>query len=235
VQLEPLQTAMMAAIDLGPDQVPEGVFAGGRAAALRGLAVHANTISHARLVALEETFPRTRARLGAESFNRLSRGFVETGDCTREPLATIGRVFPAHIAPTHPEDATLARFEWFWLESYHAADADALDLATLARLDEDRLLALVLVRHPAARIATAPGAAQGDWPDLRDGELALIARPDCEVRVSPASQAMGMLLEMLDEPCLVADLLEPGDTLPALVALIEAGAVCLHTQEEGED
>lgn len=75
--LEQVQQSMMQAIALGPDHAPCEFFRDGRAAALRGLSVHANTISHARLVALEETFPRTRSLLGESLFNRLSRGYVE--------------------------------------------------------------------------------------------------------------------------------------------------------------
>ncbi len=42
------------------DHLPDDLFAGPHERVLVGMKVHANTISHARLVALEETFPRTR-------------------------------------------------------------------------------------------------------------------------------------------------------------------------------
>src|SRR3546814_20089502 len=81
--LEQGQAAIAATLLHGPGHLPADLFAGSDAAVLRGLRVHANTISHARLVALEETFPRTRDYLGEEEFNRLSRRFVEEGGAQR--------------------------------------------------------------------------------------------------------------------------------------------------------
>src|SRR3546814_16788315 len=75
--LEQGQAAIAATLLHGPGHLPADLFAGSDAAVLRGLRVHANTISHARLVALEETFPRTRDHLGEEEFKRLSRCLVE--------------------------------------------------------------------------------------------------------------------------------------------------------------
>src|SRR3546814_7611993 len=46
----------------------------------------------------------------------------------------------------------MARVEWAWLESYHAADASALALADLAGLDEAELLGLAIRRHPATNV-----------------------------------------------------------------------------------
>src|SRR3546814_14023377 len=78
------------------------------------------------LVALEETFPRTRDYLGEEEFNRLSRCFVEEGGAQRRSLSDIGAGFADWLAD--PRAADLARVEWAWLESYHAADAPALEI-----------------------------------------------------------------------------------------------------------
>ena len=84
------QAAIAATLLRGPDHLPAGLFAGDRAAVLRGLRVHANTISHARLVALEDTFPRTRDYLGEGEFNRLSRAFIDGGGAQGRSLALIG-------------------------------------------------------------------------------------------------------------------------------------------------
>lgn len=149
--LEQVQQAMMCAIALGPDHVPHDLFTGGRARSLRGLAVHANTISHARLVALEDTFPRTGQLLGEAAFNALSRTFMETG-AGGLPLAHIGRRFPEWLAAEsqRPGATDLARFEWAWLRCYHAADAAALSLPELAELGPEGIARLVLTRHPAS-------------------------------------------------------------------------------------
>lgn len=108
--LEREQAAIAATLLHGPDHLPAGLFAGDDNAVLRGLRVHANTVSHARLVALEETFPRTREHLGEAEFNRLSRAFVEGGGAERLALPDIGRDFAGWLGD--PLAADLARVEW---------------------------------------------------------------------------------------------------------------------------
>src|SRR3546814_1795547 len=132
--LEQGQAAIAATLLHGPGHLPADLFAGSDAAVLRGLRVHANTISHARLVALEETFPRTRDHLGEEEFNRLSRCFVEEGGAQRWSLRDIGAGFADWLAD--PRAADLARVEWAWLESYHAARSEehTSELQSLMRI-----------------------------------------------------------------------------------------------------
>ena len=114
--LERTQDTMMRAIALGPDHLPEGLFVGMRSNAVRGLSVHANTISHARLIALEETFPRTRRYLGEAAFNRLSRAFCESGHVGSLPLARIGCCFPAWLEDAgQPETACLMTLLSVWV------------------------------------------------------------------------------------------------------------------------
>jgi hypothetical protein len=245
MRLDALQRSMMAAVEHGPDHVPAGVFAGARAAALRGLAVHANAISHARLVALEDSFPRTRKLLGQEEFNRLSRAFVATAAAKAEPVATIGRRFPDFL-PAHGgclEAGALARFEWAWLESYHAAEANAFGLADLAGLPEDRLLAVRLARHPASRIldTAAAGVFESEAPAIAEADMILLSRPEAEVRVVPATRAMSVVFRLLGVPREVGGLFQAAgeagvqacDTTPALIALIETGALMRCVPESG--
>ena len=247
MRLEALQRSMMDAIDGGPDLVPKGVFAGGRSAAMRGFAVHANTISHARLVALEDTFPRTRKLLGEEAFNRLSRAFVETAPGKSASLASIGRHFPEFLRQERAGElpVALAGFEWAWLESYYAAEARALHLSDLAEIDEGELLSIRLARHPAARMVgadVAPALAE-EGIDFADEPMILLTRPEAGVFVVPANRTMAFLFGMLGEPCNVAALavaaadMEGGEQgmLPALVALIEAGALIRLDEEDGRD
>ena len=223
------QAAVAATLLHGPRHLPSGLFAGTEADVLRGLRVHANTISHARLVALEETFPRLRDHLGAADFNRLSRAFIEAGGAERCVLADIGAGFADWLDDLLAAD--IARVEWAWLESYHAADAAALRLVDLAGADETALLATPVRRHPAARIVPlkADTAPRLD-PAFALGTVAiLITRPDAEVRLFAAHPAdaavleaaadispLGNLIALLDEE-------HPGGGA-AIAALIDAGA-----------
>ncbi|HEV7313199.1 DNA-binding domain-containing protein [Sphingopyxis sp.] len=224
-----VQAAIAATLLHGPAYLPADLFAGGEAAALRGLRVHANTISHARLVALEDTFPRTREYLGEALFNQLSRDFVDAGHARYRSLGKIGSDFPDWLAD--PVAADLARVEWAWLESYHAADARALSFADLAGIDEAALLGLAVRRHPAARIVKlASAAASLIDPDFApDVGTLIIARPEAEVRVSAIHPATVAAFHMAEEFSLLGNLIAAlAETHPdggaAIAALIGAGA-----------
>lgn len=223
------QAVIAATLLGGPDHLPAGLFAGDRGAVLRGLRVHANAISHARLVALEDSFPRTRDHLGAAEFNRVSRAFVDSGGAQGRALALIGAAFPDWLAD--PLAADLARAEWAWLESYHAADAPALALADLAGMDEAALLGLVVRRHPAVRVVALahPSAPLLDPCLPRGAPALLIARSDAAVRVLAIDAADAAALDLAHEITplgnLIAHLAETHpDGGAAVAALIGAGA-----------
>ncbi len=223
------QAAVAATLIRGPDYLPDDLFAGDAAAVQRGLRVHANTISHARLIALEDTFPRTRDHLGAAEFNRVSRAFIDVGGAQRRSLARIGAGFPAWLAD--PPAADVARAEWAWLESYHAADAPSLALADLHGLSGADLLGLAVRRHPAVRTVTlSRAAAPLVDPRFAPGVRALlVVRPAAEVRLLAIDAADVAALDMAREISplgnLIAHLAEMHpEGGAAIAALITAGA-----------
>ncbi len=227
--LERDQAAIVATLLKGPALLPGDIFAGDEAAVLRGLRVHANTISHARLVALEETFPRTRDYLGESQFNRLSRDFIESGGAGRRALADIGAGFAAFLSD--PIAADLARAEWAWLDSYRAAEAPALRLADLAGLREAVLLDLPVRRHPAARtVSLASDVAPLLDPAFAAGAAEiLITRPDAEVRLFAIDPADAAALGRAEENATIGNLIALlGEMHPeggaAIAVLIDAGA-----------
>jgi len=237
------QSAMMAALDCGPAHLPADMFAGLPERVLAGMAVHANTISHARLVALEETFPRTRDAIGHDKFNAHSRLFLQQSGVTARSMAEIGTGFDAFLSyageAVAPVD--LARFEWLWLAAYHAADETPLQLAALAGLAPEDLLAVGLVRHPAAfAVHLAPLAHDliGIEPPGHGGaEAILITRPDAEVLIAPVSAAMVAVLVAAEKPQTIGNLLSQSSELAddeveaveavmhAVAALMNAGAL----------
>lgn len=223
------QAAIAATLLHGPDHLPAGLFAGSDGEVLRGLRVHANTISYARLVALEETFPQTRAYLGDAEFNRLSRAFLDAGGARRRSLADIGKSFADTLS--NPVAADLARIEAVWLEAYHAADAPALDLADLAGLDEAGLLARRVRRHPAARglTLTTPAAPLIDPAFASDARALLVLRPAAEVRLLAIDVSVIAVLAMAGEISPLGNLIAALDEThldggAAIAALIAAGA-----------
>jgi hypothetical protein len=206
---------------------------------LAGMKVHANTISHARLVALEETFPRTRATIGHDRFNALSRQFLEEPRVGAHPLATIGNGFDAFLRTAEAGEgaADLARFEWQWLRSYHAADAAPFRLVDLAGMEAEALLEVVLTAHPAAFAGCFDPLVHdviGDEVEgLAEADGILITRPESEVLIAPASTVMVGMLTPAQNPITIGNLLAPSGeehhdaeaAMPALVTLIEAGAL----------
>lgn len=241
--LRATQTAFMAALDYGPAHMPTGLFAGTPDRALLGMKVHANTVSHARLVALEDTFPKTRALLGHEKFNERSRRFLDAPGATARSLAKIGQGFPTYLKAIGEPDAAveMAVFEWAWLTTYHAAEAVALKLGDLTGLDEAALLGVVVARHPAANIGLIDQGLRDvlgeDIPGLAKAEALLLTRPDAEMYAYPATAAMWWNMAGLAEPTSIGNLFasatepvrkeqtSPDDFMSALLALIEAGAL----------
>ncbi|MDZ3833573.1 MAG: DNA-binding domain-containing protein [Sphingopyxis sp.] len=224
------QAAIAAALIQGPDHCPADLFVDGDVAILRGLAVHANTVSHARLVALEDSFPRCRAHLGEALFNRLSRSFLDAGGAMRRSLNKIGADFPEWLGLASGRlAADIAMVEWAWLESYHAMDAPALLLSDLAGLAVDDLLALRTRRHPAARIVTLSSAAAPHFDPALSGDTPalLLTRPEADVRLLAVSEKEAAFLAGADSFAplgnLIARFAEPGGDAAAV--LIGAGAM----------
>jgi hypothetical protein len=179
------QSNFIDTINNGPKKLDPKLFSGPLDRVLLGLKAHANTISYARIVALEETFPLTRQHLGEAAFNALARDFVETGLARASDANRIGLHFPEHLG-----DATtteLAQIEWVWLESYHAAEAAPLTLADLGGMDEAKLLALRVASHPSVRLVPISVPIAPALQELAGTQPAAILtiRPDVEVRLLP--------------------------------------------------
>lgn len=172
-------------INDGPDRLDPTLFAGPDDRVLLGLRAHANTISHARIVALEETFPLTRQHMGNVPFNILARDFVETDAARASDANRIGLGFPDYLRETAAIE--LAQIEWAWLESYHAAEAVPLTLADLGDLDEATLLALRISPHPSVRAAliSAPVALALHELAGTQPKAILTLRPDAAVCLLP--------------------------------------------------
>ena len=189
------QTHFARTIALGPAACPDGLFAGDTVRVLRGLKVHANTISHARLVALEDSFPRTRDFIGHEAFNTLSHGFFDAGHGRGQSLDRLGGAFPRWLedCETAPLAAELAGFEWLWLESYHAGEAAPFTVLQMVEWSEAELGSLRLHAHPAARCARCSAALAEILGLPGDGNRVLLARPEAEVltyRIGASSAAL---------------------------------------------
>ncbi len=235
--LSDTQTNFIDTINDGPDRLDPTLFAGPPDRILLGLKAHANTISHARIVALEETFPLTRQHLGDAAFNALAREFVESDVAQASDVNRIGLGFPDYLSDFATRE--LAQIEWIWLESYNAAEAVPLSLGDLATLNETALLALAVAPHPSARTVTisAPIASALQEMAGQQPTAILVVRPDAEVRLIPLdavqlavfaastqkSAPLGNLLAVVLEQAGEQAPLEPILHLIGAGALVKAG------------
>ena len=230
------QTNFIDTINQGPAALNPHLFAGSEDRILLSLKAHANTISHARLVALESSFPLARAVLGEASFNALSRLYCKTATARASDTNAIGAGFADYlVGHTSVNIVDLVRIEWAWLESYHSADATPMVLADLATLDEQSLLALGIMPHPAARIVTLSSPdfdLISELKNMQDAVSVLITRPDAEIRLMTLNAVTTQIFVCAQKSVQLCNLLEIAteqkdemDPLAPIMALIGAGAL----------
>ncbi len=154
-----IQGAMLNALYAGPDAIPGGVFAGPSRRIALGMAVHANTVAHARMTALADSVPRLIAAIGRAEFDAVARPFIDEAATRSHPLAHIGERFADWLAANGQPRAhvELAHIDAAALACLHAADVAPLTLADLPQ-DEAALLSLHVAVHPAARLLRAAHA-----------------------------------------------------------------------------
>lgn len=231
------QNNFIDTINDGPTRLDPRLFDGPVDRIMLGLKAHANTINHARIVALEDTFPLTRQYIGDEEFNRLARNFAESEIARASDNNHIGLRFPYCLGDAATIE--LAQIEWAWLESYNAAEAAALTLSELGGLDHTHLLALPIAPHPSARLVPISSPlvlAVENLTDMQPSAI-LTVRPETEVRLVPLNPiqlavcaasaeknaVLGNLLAIAIEQAGEQAPLEPIFHLISAGALIKAG------------
>ncbi len=238
LSLEAAQANFIATINQGPDALDHTLFDGPIDRVVLGLKAHANTINHARLVALEESFPLTRQALGDERFNQLSRAYLETAEATTRDNNSIGERFPQFLKASSVTltGVDLASIEWAWLQSYHAADAVPLQLTDIAGLAEEKLISLPVKAHPAAILITLTGPLSDQLADITamipNPAAVLVVRPEAEVQLVPLNAATATIFAATKKMTPIGNMLAlaaelPGITNPAepVMTLLGAGAL----------
>lgn len=230
--LEAAQANFIDTINNGPATLDPALFDGPADRVLLGLKAHANTICHARLVALEDTFPRMHAHLGEDAFNALCREYVETDEARTSDSNGIGVGFPDFLSETPL--AELARMEWAWLQSYHAAEAVPLLLSNVGAMNEAELLTTGVAWHPSARLVELSAPLLLEELAGQNPPALLCIRPDAEVRIVPLDTVqLAVLNAAAQKNAVLGNLLGAaielsGETAPPLepvLDLIGAGAL----------
>jgi Putative DNA-binding domain len=234
------QSALIRALNEGPDALDADLFAGSPDRILISLAAHANTIGHARLMALERSFPKTMAAMGNIRFNTLTRAYCDTQIAQANSSNTIGAGFCAYLAAHYADTAMadLARIEWAWLTCYHAAEAPAFTVHHFAGLHEAALLETRVIQHPAAAVVILSSPLSGALADIGGydtAEAVLITRPNEAVHITATDTLTASVFAKCHTPVTISDLLaltmDAGDEaamLAPIITLVRAGALVIN-------
>jgi hypothetical protein len=162
------------------------------------LSIYGNTAAGALTNALRLAFPAVRCLVGADFFDGAARLFCGAAPPQSAWLDEYGAQFPDFLAQMPqaslvPYVADVARLEWRVNSVLHAPDIVPLDLARLARLDEDALGALRLRPHPAARLLYCEYPADAIW-------RAVLEHDDCALgAIELADGPVHLLVQRVSE------------------------------------
>jgi hypothetical protein len=187
---------------------PDGLVAWNGSDPARRFAVYRNNVVSGLIDALADTFPVAQALVGEDFFRAMASVFVRRSPPASRLLAFYGEGLPDFIdsfepAQSVPYLADVARLEMARVRAYHAADAEPLGGAVVAREisrltagDAQRTARLRLVLHPSlAALRSAYGIASIWAAHQVPGEVdlagvavwepedALILRPQLDVLV----------------------------------------------------
>lgn len=138
--------------------------------------IYANGYFYRLLDVLKEDFPATLAVAGADNFHNLVTGYLIEYPLTEPSIYFAGRNFAAYLS-THPMRerwpflADLAQLERTTLESFHAADARALDADAMREIPIAEWPALAMRTHPATRLVDSEWRVDEVLRAVEDGKV----------------------------------------------------------------
>jgi hypothetical protein len=197
--------------------VPQGLSTWNHSDPAKRLAVYRNNVMVSLVDALAQTFPVTQQLVGEAFFRAMAQVFVRTDPPRTRVLAHHGQALPGFIAQFPPATglpylADVAQLEWQRLQALHAADASAVEPATIAALlaDAERLPQVRWQPHPSLHLLRSPHAVVSLWAahqpgsgiaiedvDVASPESALIFRSDLDVMVLQADAGLTALTASL--------------------------------------
>ena len=219
----PSQRAFTAAL-LDPSiPTPAGLFAwNGSDPAVR-FAVYRNNVVHSLVAVLGDTFPVVRALVGEEFFSAMARLFVAAHPPQSPLMHRYGAGLPDWMADFEPATALpslpdVARLEWARLVAFHAADANAVEPATLMAVLQapERLVVSSLLLHASFAVVRSAHPVVSLWSahqlddDARDEQLARVPLHHGESALVFRRQDDALVLEVSDADAALAFALAQG-------------------------
>lgn len=176
--------AAFAAALLDPELAcPEGVRAWNGSDPLRRFAVYRNNVLSSLIDALGETFAVTQELVGREFFRAMAAVYVRRHPPRSRILAHYGDDFASFIANLAPAAALpylpdVARLEVARMQACHAADAEPIGEAALARAlaNPEALAGAYFEWHPSVQVVASSWAVVSLWAAHQtEGEIAPVA------------------------------------------------------------
>ncbi|WGW05744.1 HvfC/BufC N-terminal domain-containing protein [Tropicibacter oceani] len=160
-----VEAAFRAGLLDGSAPVPEGLLDGAGRAAGRRYAVYRNNVAVSLREALEAGFPAVARLIGPENFAKAAGMFLRAAPPRSPLMMHYGAGFAEFLAGLEPLKGLgylpdVARLELLLRQSYHAADAPALDPARLQGLPDEALDRARLVLAPSVQLLRSA------WPVL---------------------------------------------------------------------
>ncbi len=225
------------------------------------LQIHANTVRILLAESLASSFPVCAALVGEQFFEAMAIRFVEQHPPHSAALFEYGGELPGFIdrfepAKTVPYLGDVARLEWAWAESFHAADEKPADAQTLTQADPEALSQSQWKPIASARLMRSPWPVDQIWEAHQPGAsfslaeikldtepvFIIIARPHLEVEVMRVGEIAAHLFERLaagEQLGVVMEAMGMNGS-PALAALITAEllgtpSIMGHGGNDGDD
>jgi hypothetical protein len=255
-----LQRAFLAAVTGGDPASAEQLVRPAAVGAARRLDIYRNNARSNWRGAMQAVYPVVLALVGEPFFNEAADRLADAEPSRSGDLHRFGSGF-ADFLTTYPYARELpylpdvARLEWAWHESFHAAEHEKLAFEQLAQVAPGRYGELRFRLHPSARLvrsdypvfsiwqANQPGVADVAGVELDSGgERVLVFRGDLDTRLFPleendwaflASLARG---DSLEDAASVEQLAARPDFLgPALSRWAEEGLIVSFSLPEGDE
>lgn len=228
--------------------LPEGITTWNGSDAKERFSVYRNNVASSLIDTLGDSFPAVLELVGENFFRAMAKIFVQQHLPQSPVLALYGREFPEFIndfppAASVPYLADVARLEYAYIQSYHAADAPSLnaDQLTQALNQAETLSQTTLTLHPSFQSLSSPFALASLWQAHQGAldigtvdpfipESAWIFRNGLDTCVMRVSEHFHRFTHSVLAGCNLAQAVEDAqdeafDVSMCLCALLEANAI----------
>lgn len=226
-----LQRAFAAAVTHGSDGELTPWIEGRGLAPDARLRVYRNIVSIGHTEALRAAYPAVCRLVGDDFFEGAAVRYLRDVISSSGNLQDYGAAFPAFLTRL-PEAAgvaylaDVAQLEWARQEAYLAADAESIDGAALADIDDTAWPRLTLELHPAVRLVRSPYPVFDIWLFCQEdaSDDLQLAETGQDVMIRRAGTQLAMQALEPDSAAFVAALLANQTLNRALEAASEADA-----------